>query len=44
MQLGENFVLTARHGEILQKISGAAIQITKKAAFVSEGRLAFSSI
>jgi hypothetical protein len=31
--VGENFVLAARHGEILQKISGAAIQITKKAAF-----------
>src|ERR1019366_4879559 len=30
MQLGENFVFAARHGEILQKISGAAIQITKK--------------
>jgi hypothetical protein len=28
--MGENFVLAARHGEILQKISGAAIQIAKK--------------
>jgi hypothetical protein len=28
-----NFVLAARHGEILQKISGAAIQIAKKTAF-----------
>jgi hypothetical protein len=39
-QTGKGFVLTARHGEILQKIGGAAIQIAKKEASVSKGRFA----
>src|ERR1017187_6766153 len=43
MRLGGNFVFAARHGENLQKISGAAIQKTKKTAFVAGGRCEFSN-
>jgi hypothetical protein len=41
MQLGENFVLIARHGKILQKICGAAIQMATKRLPFPEGHLAF---